>query len=578
MKTRFKNLFWRIFPPDSRVDRFLRKIYHFFPSMSFHTQRLIRQANRSYPHWLEQHEKNIKFISSNFTEVARISFLLSLSPQQSEQARYTIESLRSQFISDWELIITISETVQKPGWLVEIAAKDARIKYFYSQQANIKEMLVQSSGEYFVCCSPGDQFSNSFLTLFLQYFQTAQDAVVFYADCDIRTESNSQALPFFKPDKDSPELLISTNYLSRSIIKKEIAVKFLPDVCEVNELLIQEWDLLIRISSRDHKITHIPYTLIHQFEPQPMDQNQIKKVIASHFSRLGYSGVIVNLDDMRTHVQWDYSPPLISIIIPTRNNINLLRMLLDTLFKVTSYPSFEVILVDNQSDDPETLTYYESLGKTHRVKIVSYPEKFNYSRANNLGTAYSSGDLLLFMNNDMQIIQPDWLSELAQWALIPGIGVVGAKLLFPSRMIQHAGVVIGMQGIAGHLYLNAPDHYSGLMGSVDWYRNVSALTGACQMMRKSVFDELGGYQEDYRLIFSDVDLCLLAIQKGYRILYDPNSVIIHHQSKSRGYYNPEEDILLAESRMKSWLENGDPYYSPNLTYSPIPKCRLDPDL
>jgi GT2 family glycosyltransferase len=229
--------------------------------------------------------------------------------------------------------------------------------------------------------------------------------------------------------------------------------------------------------------------------------------------------------------------------------------------------------VDNQSRNSNTLEYYKELLKNKRIRIISFQDKFNYSTANNIGASNSQGDLLLFMNNDMQITDPYWLNELAQWALIPEIGVVGGKLLYPNGTIQHAGVIIGMQGIGGHLYQHAPDHYIGLLGSSDWYRNVSAVTGACQMLRKSVFIELGGFHEEYQLTFSDIDLCYSAIKQGYRILYNPYSRVIHHQGVSRGFFTPDDDVILARKRIGEFIKNGDPYFSRNLTLSPIPKVK-----
>jgi GT2 family glycosyltransferase len=179
------------------------------------------------------------------------------------------------------------------------------------------------------------------------------------------------------------------------------------------------------------------------------------------------------------------------------------------------------------------------------------------------------------MNNDMKVADSQWLRELTQWALLPEIGVVTGKLLHTNKTIQHAGIVIGMQGFMGHLYLNAPDHYFGLLGSVDWYRNVSAVTGACQMMRRSVFEELGGYDEEYQLVFSDIQFCLRAIQKGYRNLYDPFVALIHNQGQSRGYQTPIKDIARAYEQWEEWLQHDDPYFSPNLTYTNIPQCQLE---
>ena len=302
---------------------------------------------------------------------------------------------------------------------------------------------------------------------------------------------------------------------------------------------------------------------------------KLKKFLKSHFILSGFGDFEVNLESQQININWHFSKPLVSIIIPTKNNKKLLRRFIDTLSKITTYPLYEVILIDNQSDKTETLEFYESLFENKHIKIIHNPGNFNYSKANNLGAANSNGDLLLFMNNDMEIIESNWLTELAQWALLPEIGIVGAKLLYPNRTIQHAGVVVGMQGIGGHLYQHTPDHFIGLMGSADWYRNVSAVTGACLMVRKSIFEELGGFYEGYQLAFSDLDFCQKSIENGYRVLFNPKSVIIHHQGKSRGFHTPDEDILLARKRLKDVLENGDPYFSKNLTLTPIPNVKFD---
>jgi len=174
------------------------------------------------------------------------------------------------------------------------------------------------------------------------------------------------------------------------------------------------------------------------------------------------------------------------------------------------------------------------------------------------------------MNNDMKIINSDWLTELAQWTLLPEIGIVGPKLIYENGRVQHAGVILGLNGIAGHLYQYAPKDFFGLFGSTNWYHNFSAVTGACQMMRRQVYDELGGYHEGYQLTFSDVDLCISAISQNYRILYNPFSVIVHSQGKSRGYYSPDHDVELARIRMKKFLDNRDQYFSNNLTLDNIP--------
>jgi GT2 family glycosyltransferase len=276
-----------------------------------------------------------------------------------------------------------------------------------------------------------------------------------------------------------------------------------------------------------------------------------------------------------TRFTWHTGDPSVAIIIPTKNKKSLLEKCINSILKLTSYKNFNIHLVDNNSTDPETLDYYQKLKSEPRIKIHSYPAEFNYSQAVNLGVAQSDSDLVLFLNDDMETINSDWLTELVQWATRPEIGVVGGKLIRANHSIQHAGIIIGLHGFAGHIYLNAPEHYQGLFGSVDWYRDYQALTGACQMMRREVFNEIGGYDEGYKIAFGDIDFCLRVQQSGYRNIYTPFSTLFHYEGRSRGYITPKEDVLRGYTKMRDALTQEDPYFSPNLSYTRIPKCVLN---
>jgi len=210
-----------------------------------------------------------------------------------------------------------------------------------------------------------------------------------------------------------------------------------------------------------------------------------------------------------------------------------------------------------------------------QVSIIPYPKPFNYSEAINLGVHESSSELVLLLNDDMAILDKIWLDELVQWTVKPEIGVVGAKLLRQNRTIQHAGIVIGLSGFAGHIYLNAPENYQGLLGSSNWCRNFLALTGACQMVRREVFNQVNGYDETYRLAFGDIDFCLKVFEKGYLNVYSPFARLLHFEGSTRGYETPIDDTRKGYARLETYLINGDPYFSPNLTNSRIPKCVND---
>ncbi len=244
----------------------------------------------------------------------------------------------------------------------------------------------------------------------------------------------------------------------------------------------------------------------------------------------------------------------------------------------TQSSNYSIVIVDNGSDDQATLAYYEKISQQQNITIVPMTNPSTYSEAINLGVLGPRIEFVLLLNDDMVVQNDCWLEELSQWALRPEIGVVGAKLLRSNHTIQHAGIIMGLNGFAGHLYLNAPENYHGLLGSVDWYRNLLAVTGACQMVRRELFEAVGGYDEGYRLAFGDIDFCLRVHKLGYRNMVTPFASIFHYEGQTRGYTTPTSDILKGLKDMEQVLVDGDPYYSPHLTLTRIPKCDLSPNL
>ena len=224
------------------------------------------------------------------------------------------------------------------------------------------------------------------------------------------------------------------------------------------------------------------------------------------------------------------------------------------------------------------MAYYRSIASDPEIQILPYKNPFNYSEAINLGVSQSESDLVLLLNDDMMPVDADWLPEMIQWAQRDEIGVVGTKLLRANHTIQHAGIIMGLVGFVGHIYLNAPEDYFGLWGSADWTRDILAVTGACQMMRRKLFEEVGGYDEGFQLAFGDIDFCLRVHRRGYRNIYTPFAQLYHYEGHSRGYVTPVEDILKGYQEFSPYLTQDDPFYNPNLTYSRIPKCALSENL
>jgi O-antigen biosynthesis protein len=573
LKYSIKSTLWTLFPPESYFEQRLRTLYHRMASSSFIINLQIQNSRKSYKGWLLNQRNGIRTLNQPEPCEYLFSFFMTVDASSLEKANITLKSIIGQSINNWEIIIVCSREIDTINFFSDLSFAKDKIKLVYEEQNILPYCLHASSGDYFLCCQPGDVFEVNFLHECYKSIIENPKAVIFYSDIDDKLSPNTLPVPFFKPDQYSPELHLSINYLSSALFLKNKTLEKCKRINPEYHLCNQEWELAFLLTEGKVKLKHIPLVLIHKDSTTNSSSLQECQVIESHLNRIGITKNIVVERNPETKIMWDFDQPSISIIIPTKNKLTVLKHLLDSLFKYTDYKNYEVVLVDNNSDEIGITDYYSYLENNHPVRIVHFDEKFNYSKALNFGASNSNSEVLLFLNNDMEITQPNWLTELCQWLMIQEIGIVGAKLLHENNSIQHAGVILGLQGFVGHLFLNAPEHYRGLLGSVDWYRNFYAVTGACQMIRKSVFTELGGYDERFQLVFSDIELCLKAISKGYRVLYTPNTVIKHLEGKSRGYKSPRGDLLLGYELLGPWIQNDDPYFSPNVTYSNIPVCR-----
>jgi len=376
-------------------------------------------------------------------------------------------------------------------------------------------------------------------------------------------------------------MLLSANYLMHSVIRRSLVAEvggFDPDFDGT-----QDWDLLFRCTEQTERIFHVPKVLYHwrshrfsASKGRSVPERQARCVEA-HLSRIGIVEPKASFPKPGfLRVAWPTQQKKVSIIIPTRDKVRYLRTCLDSIMHGTAYPSFEVILVDTGSERRETRHYYESLRRDPRISLVDYRGPFNYSLVNNLGASHATGEIFLFLNNDVKALEADWLEEMARWAERPEIGAVGAKLLYPDGTIQHAGVIMGMQGLCSHVFWDLPEGYCGVFGCIDWYRNYMAVTGACMMMRREVFEAVGGFNEEYQLVFSDIEICLQIVAKGYRVVYTPYARLVHYEGKSRANHIPLQDYQTAYRRLRPYVEAGDPYYNPNLSYiypKPAPVLR-----
>ena len=347
----------------------------------------------------------------------------------------------------------------------------------------------------------------------------------------------------------------------------------------------QDYDLALRCIARTDKVRHLPYVLYHwrsiagstaaNVDAKDYAKDAAQRALSDHFrARDPRIQVETGLWPTTYRVKYPLpaEPPLASLLIPTRDGLDILRRCIESVYEKTRYPAFEIVIVDNDSRDPDTLRYLEELQAAGRARIVRYPHKFNYSAINNLAAREARGEVLVLLNNDVEIIAPGWLEELVAQALRPGIGAVGAKLLYPNDTIQHSGVITGLYGIAGHIHRHLPRESPGHFGRAQVLQQMTVVTGACLAVRKSVYQKLGGLDEqNLAVAFNDVDFCLRCIEAGYKNLYTPFAELYHHESYSRGTENtPEKKARFSgeiEYMGKRWkhILAADPCYNPNLS-------------
>jgi GT2 family glycosyltransferase len=512
-----------------------------------------------------------------------ISFITPVYNPPPQVLRATLESVLAQTYGRWELCLADggSADPQVQAILDEFARRDPRIRVERLESnlgisGNSNRALAMARGEFIALLDHDDLLAPDMLWEVVRLLNTAPDADILYFDEDHITEDGAvRHLPMLKPDSWSPELLLSTNYLMHSVLRRALveAVGGFDPAMDGT----QDWDLLLRCTEQTDRVLHIPRVLYHWRQVPGSAASGVRKpgtferqlrCVEAHLKRQGIAEPQASFPlPGFVRVVWPAQGAKVSIIIPTKDKVKYLRKCVDSILERTAYPDYEVLLVDSGSSQPETREYYAALRQEPRVRLLDFPPPFNYSAANNFGANQATGSLLLFLNNDIEILEPDWLEELARWAERPESGAVGAKLLYADDTIQHAGVVMGMEGIASHVFWDMPEHACGLFGCLDWYRNYMAVTGACMLMRREVFEAVGGFDENYVLVFSDVKICLDIIKQGYRNIYTPFARLRHYEGASRAASIPPHDLLRAYTELRAYVETGDPYFNPNLSYA-----------
>ena len=409
--------------------------------------------------------------------------------------------------------------------------------------------------------------------------QPATDLI--YSDHDlISADGVRRFQPLFKPDW-SPAIMLSANYAAHLCVIRTALLRALGGLAPGSDGA-QDWDLILRASERTQAIAHIPKVLYHwrvgptstaaDITRKPYVLRAQTAAIARHLARRGLDAHAYFEANGAIRVTWPLSGRTqVSIVIPSRSP-QLVQRCIDSILTRTAYRAFELIVVDTTPDGAISARLRDNSDACLQVVRLAGP--FNYSAANNLGARQANGQALLFLNDDIEVIDPEWLAELVRWVEWEPIGVAGAKLLRADGRIQHAGVVVGLDGFAGHPFAGCPEGAQTIYGGVEWYRNYSAVTGACLMIRRAVFERVGGFDERFTLCGSDVELCLRVRERGYQVLYTPFARLRHLERATRGNAIPESDFVRSMECYRELLARGDPYYSPNLSpWSAVPRPR-----
>lgn len=507
--------------------------------------------------------------------------------------REMMESLEAQTYQNWELCIANAspEDKEMAQVLKEYQEKDSRIQVKNLEQnlgiaENTNAAMDMAHGTFTGLLDHDDLLAPQALYRMVEVLNTeTEEPDVFYSDEDKVTMDLSEHFqPHFKPDFNL-DLLRSNNFITHFfVVRTELLKKIGGFRKEFDGA--QDYDFIFRCVENAKKICHIPEILYHWRTHQASTADNPaskmyafdagKRAIEAHLERQGVKGIVSHTKDLGFY-QVEYpvqGNPLVSILIPNKDQKESLKKCLDSVFTKTTYTNYEVIIIENNSQEKETWEYYEELKQRERVKVITWKDGFNYSAINNFGVKEAKGEYLLFLNNDVEVINPRWMEEMIGNCQRKEVGIVGAKLYYPDDTIQHAGTIIGIGGIAGHAFLNLPRSRSGYLHKASLQMNLSAVTAACMMMKREVFELIGGFEEELAVAFNDVDLCLRCVQAGYLVVYHPRVELYHYESKSRGTEDSEEkirrfqgEIEFMRTRWIDLLKKGDPYYNKNLTLS-----------
>lgn len=564
-----------------RPDRALAALYWHLTGRKVRARNKLRlaaaQSPYAYATWIETTEQLGRLkqeaigVIGHWNYRPLLTCIVYLDPSVSPTTQEsTIRSIRDQFYSNWQMLLVRHRTEMAPP------LDDNRISYASTSASNAAEALnigtSEATGDYILPLQTGDQLSPAALFHYVQALQDSHRPVVLYGDEDRLNKRGHRINPWFKPEWNE-EMFLAQDYVSASCAIEAIAARRAALSIDQSDHKVAVYALLLKlIAGQSLDVCHIPHILCHRGIRAKEDmQSDRVNVVAKHVKSAGTKALPGPFGSV--HVAWPLpaDPPLVSIIIPTRDKVKLLQKCVDGVLSSTNYPNLELVIVDNGSVEASTHRYLSTVSSDPRVRILPYAAPYNYSAINNHAATHAQGQYLCLLNNDTEIISDTWLTEMMRQAVRPHVGAVGAKLLYGDGSIQHAGVIIGLGEAAGHAHRFLRKNQPGYFNQAHIPQYVSAVTAACLVVEKRKFNTVGGLDADHLAIaFNDVDLCLKLEAAGWKNVYAPQAVLIHHESKSRGKdispqhiqrYLGELAVLQDRWGTKTFA---DPLHNPNL--------------
>lgn len=568
IKKYIKTVYKAVVPLKPRV--YIRARFDFYRYKLYHIYRIFIR----YSFVENYNSKVVAREISSFTHKPLISIVMPSFSELPENYR-TLTSLNRQFYTHYELIVPVSSNKSMASSMLNKAGIK-KIIFTEEDQPDLTILLKKATGDYVGILYPKDELTRGCLYEIAKKINESSFDFL-YSDDDKFIKPRKYILPNYKPNY-SPLNLLSQNYISNFVLFRNEFLQ--PLLAEAPLQDSQQYDLILRATEKTDKIYHFPNVLYHQhlsFAESPQQNPKLlQKTIERALLRRKIDATVLPTShkDIFRIKRTLLATPLISIITPFKDKPEILKVCLDSILKFSTYQNFEFIGISNNSTQPETFALMKEYSeKDSRIRFYEKNVPFNFSTLNNYAVEIAKGEQLILLNNDIEIITPDWMEALLEYSQLPDVGAVGAKLYYPNDMIQHAGVIVGLGGVAGHSHKMHHRRDYGFNGRLHIAQNLSAVTAACLMVKKKSYLEVNGLEEEnLKIAFNDVDFCLKLKERGYQNVFTPYCEAYHHESISRGVedtpekiarFNKEMDYI--KTRHQQIIAEGDPYYNPNLT-------------